>query len=131
MVKSVSDGCLANRGGTRSAVALVAAGIVLIAAFIGSGTAVAQDANTSKIFSISAVDGWQETSIELAAGQQFAVTYISGSWTVDYRNFPQVGPDGYSSDVDSRIYQDCKYDAANRYGVLYGQVNATIANGAF
>src|SRR5690349_16691414 len=122
MVKSVLERCLGNRGAVRRAGALVAS-IVVIMAFLGSGTALAQNADTTTFFSVSAVDGWQETHIDLAAGQQFSISFISGSWTVDSRNFPQVGPEGYTADVDSRIYQDCKFDASNQYGVLYGQVN--------
>jgi hypothetical protein len=60
----------------------------------------------------------------------FTVKYVSGSWTVDYRNFPYVGPGGYSNQEDAKIYQDCKFDANRNYGVLFGDVGET-PNGSF
>jgi hypothetical protein len=74
---------------------------------------------------VSSTSGWQQTTLDIAAGQTFTVSYVSGSWTVDYRNFPQVGPDGYSDSVDQTIYQGCKYDPQRNYGVLLGKVGGS------
>jgi hypothetical protein len=78
---------------------------------------------------VSSTTGWQETSVYLHAGDKFTVTYGSGTWTVDYRNFPYVGPGGYSDAEDTQIYQGCKIDTSENYGVLLGSVGTP--NGDF
>jgi hypothetical protein len=79
---------------------------------------------------VSSTTGWQSTNIYLTGGEKFSVKYVSGSWTVDYRNFPYVGPGGYSNQEDAKIYQDCKYDGNVNYAVLFGIVGQT-PNAAF
>jgi len=79
----------------------------------------------SSTVTVSSTTGWQETPVSLKTGETFAVTYVSGSWTVDYRNFPYVGPGGYSAQVDGEIYQGCKVDTSETYGVLLGSVGST------
>jgi hypothetical protein len=115
-----------------SAVAVMIILSVLIT-FGGASAAVsssAEAAATTQTLAVSSTTGWQQTSLYLTAGQKFTVQYVSGCWTVDYRNFPCVGPQGYSSQEDAKIYQDCKFDGLNSYGVLYGIVGQ-VANGAF
>jgi len=51
-----------------------------------------------------------------------SVTYRGGGWTVDYRNFPNVGPQGYDDVTDARIYQGCKVDPPSHYGVLLARI---------
>jgi hypothetical protein len=58
-------------------------------------------------FNIDSKRGWQSTGVKVTAGQQLTIS-AKGSWTVDYRNFSNVGPDGYSPEEDSRIFQGCK-----------------------
>lgn len=117
-------------------ISVVVAVMVVLPLLITSGTASAapsspaKAAATAQTFTVSSTTGWQQTSLYLTAGQKFKVQYVSGCWTVDYRNFPCVGPQGYSSQEDAKIYQDCKYDGNNNYGVLYGIVGQ-VANGAF
>lgn len=117
-------------------ISVVVAVMVILPILITSGTASAapsssaKAAATAQTFTVSSTTGWQQTSLYLTAGQKFKVQYVSGCWTVDYRNFPCVGPQGYSSQEDAKIYQDCKYDGNNNYGVLYGIVGQ-VANGAF
>jgi len=77
---------------------------------------------------VSSTSGWQQTSLDIAAGQTYTVSYISGSWTVDYRNFPRVGPGGYSNSVDQTIYQGCKYYPQRNYAVLLGKVGDSGAD---
>lgn len=36
-----------------------------------------------------------------------------------------MGPDGYASQEDARIYQLCKFDSNAAYGVLFGVVGLT------
>ena len=50
--------------------------------------------------------------------------------TANARNFPYVGPGGYSEQEDAKIYQGCKIDTSITYGVLLGSVGSA-PNGAF
>jgi hypothetical protein len=72
--------------------------------------------------SISSRSGWQQTGLQLNAGDTFYVEYKGGSWTVDYRNFPYVGLAGYSSDIDKTIAAGYKFDSSKTYGHLLGKV---------
>jgi hypothetical protein len=74
-------------------------------------------------FDVASTSGWQPTSLKVTTGQELSFS-ASGSWTVDYRNFPYVGPDGYSPQVDSTIYQGCKLDSVHPYGVLLVRIGA-------
>ena len=86
---------------------------------------------TTETITVSSTEGWQPTGIYLTGGEKFTVRYVSGSWTVDYRNFPHVGPGGYSDQEDAQIYQDCKYGGNVNYAVLFGIVDVSTLNGAF
>jgi hypothetical protein len=88
------------------------------------------DGSESSTVTVSSTTGWQETPVSLKPGDKFTVTYVSGSWTVDYRNFPYVGPGGYSGQEDAKIYQGCKIDTSETYGVLLGSIGST-PNGDF
>ena len=67
--------------------------------------------------------GWQETPLTPKRGEQFSVAYLGGTWTVDQRSLPFVGPAGYSSDVDSQIgYPECKVDGRWPYAALLGKI---------
>jgi hypothetical protein len=74
--------------------------------------------------SISSQTGWQQTGLSLNAGDKFYVDYRGGSWTVDYKNFPYVGPGGYSADVDKTIIAGDKLDTSVPYGYLLGKVGS-------
>lgn len=93
-------------------------------------TAQAASGPSTANFTVSSTAGWQQTPIQLTAGDTYVVSYVSGSWTVDYRNFPRVGPAGYTNQVDSTIYQGCKYYPSRNYAVLLGAVGAS-SNPAF
>jgi len=98
--------------------------VAAIALLAGTAAARAQPGNES---TVSSTSGWQKTAVSLKAHDEYTVSYVSGSWTVDYRNFPRVGPQGYSDAVDKTIYQGCKYDASRNYAVLLGKVGASGA----
>jgi fibro-slime domain-containing protein len=72
---------------------------------------------------ISSTAGWQTTSFKVAKGQQMYFV-AGGSWTVDYRNFRSVGPDGYTPEVDRTIFQGCKLESILPYGVLLVRIGA-------
>jgi hypothetical protein len=76
----------------------------------------------SNATSISSTSGWQQTGLYLNAGDKFYVDYRGGSWTVDYKNFPYVGPGGYSADIDKTIAAGYKFDSSVPYGYLLGKV---------
>ena len=78
----------------------------------------------SSTVSVSSTTGWQKTPVHLNSGDKYTVTYVSGTWSVDYRNFPYVGPGGYSEQEDAKIYQGCKIDTSETYGVLLGSVGS-------
>lgn len=72
-------------------------------------------------FNIDSKRGWQSTGVKVTAGQQLTIS-AKGSWSVDSRNFSFVGPDGYSPEEDSRIFQGCKLDPILPYGILLVKV---------
>jgi hypothetical protein len=80
------------------------------------------DYGISNITSISARNGWQQTGLQLNTGDRFYIEYRGGSWTVDYKNFPDVGPSGYSKDIDKTIASGYKLDSTVPYGYLLGKV---------
>jgi hypothetical protein len=83
----------------------------------------AATASTGPTFTVSAMSGWQRVPhISLTTHQAYTVSYVSGNWTVDRRNFASVGPGGYSNSVDRTIYQGCKYNPGSNYAVLLGTV---------
>ncbi len=74
---------------------------------------------------ISSRAGWQQTPLTLKRGDSFSIAYLSGTWTVDKRSIPFVGPEGYSADVDNRIgYADwCKVNGGTPYAALLGKID--------
>jgi len=73
---------------------------------------------------ITSLAGWQQTSLTVKAGEQFSISYLGGTWTVDKRNWPLVGPGGYSSGIDQQIgYPACKVDSRWAYATLLGKID--------
>ena len=74
---------------------------------------------------ISSLAGWQQTPRTLKQGDSFSIAHGSGTWTVDKRSIPFVGPEGYPADVDSRIgYADlCKVKRDAPYAALLGKID--------
>jgi hypothetical protein len=67
--------------------------------------------------------------LTLRRGDRFAISYLSGTWTVDYRNFPYVGPEGYLPEIDEQIFQGCyfvKQHPASRTKVPYATLLGVI-----
>ncbi|HKS50005.1 MAG TPA: hypothetical protein VJT49_33840 [Amycolatopsis sp.] len=102
------------------AVTLIAAAAV--ASF--PGTAAAQP-----LTSINSRSGWQRSSATLTNGQDYTVNTTSkgpdgraGTWTVDFRRWPAIGPNGYDAATDRRIRGGCKYDFNLPYGRLLGRI---------
>src|SRR5271166_4977514 len=77
--------------------------------------------SSSFTFNVDSTKGWQTASILVQQGQKLTFS-AEGAWTVDYRNFPPVGPDGYSPGVDGTIFQGCKLDPNLPYGTLLARI---------
>jgi len=79
-------------------------------------------------FTVSSTQEWQNTGVTLQAGDTYEISYVSGTWTVDYITpFPYVGPAGYSPQVDQTIPQDCKEYPSYPYALLFGGVDGSLA----
>ncbi|MBI4674172.1 MAG: carboxypeptidase regulatory-like domain-containing protein [Chloroflexi bacterium] len=93
-------------------------------------TAIAQNAPTSCNGSvpydcnITSRSGWQLTPLTLQQGDQFNVSYVGGTWTVDQVNFPYVGPAGYPPEIDNQIgyWSECKKVYTLPFATLWGKV---------
>jgi hypothetical protein len=72
--------------------------------------------------SFSSQKGWQQSELQLNSGDSFYVEYRGGGWSVDYRNFPHVGPAGYSADINKTIAAGYQLDSTLPYGFLLGKV---------
>ena len=70
----------------------------------------------SYTFNVDARQGWQTTSLFVRQSQKLTFS-AEGAWSVDYRNFPFVGPNGYPLAVDRSIYQGCKLVRNLTYGI--------------
>jgi hypothetical protein len=68
-------------------------------------------------FKIEAIEGWKPAGVVVKAGQILTFS-VQGDWSVDYRNFSFVGPEGYLPEEDAMIYQGCKFNPELPYGKL-------------
>jgi hypothetical protein len=73
---------------------------------------------------VSSTIGWNYTPIPFQKGETFTIEFVSGEWSVDYRNLPSVGPEGYDATDDADIYQPCKFATDLPYGRLLGSVGS-------
>jgi hypothetical protein len=101
--------------------------VVAAASLVGLMAAAAveptsSEAQAAKPFKVSARIGWQQTPLYVRKGSEYSVEYKVGDWTVDYRNFDYVGPQGYPPSIDSQIYQGCKLNPNWPYAMLLGKV---------
>ncbi|WP_170201548.1 hypothetical protein [Actinocorallia herbida] len=73
---------------------------------------------------VQSAAGWQATGISATVGETVRIQTEGGAWTVDYRMYPPVGPEGYSPAVDRRISAaaDCKVHAGAPYGALLARI---------
>ncbi|MDQ1016384.1 hypothetical protein QFZ43_002933 [Streptomyces afghaniensis] len=113
---------------------LIAATAILTVAFLGSGPAFPSPASHDPShpnkrapaappkMAIDSSRGWQRMPVSVNEGERFFVFYVSGSWTVDRRNYARVGAEGYPEQTDSEIYQPCKLDRDGPFGELMGRV---------
>lgn len=71
----------------------------------------------SDCYEVDSRKGWQYFTV---AGQFTHVVSITGSWSVDYRNYRRIGPEGHSGEAAKRLepYNQYKYTESYPFGVL-------------
>ncbi|MCU0545972.1 MAG: hypothetical protein MUE44_28040 [Oscillatoriaceae cyanobacterium Prado104] len=71
----------------------------------------------SDCYEVDSRKGWQYFAVP---GQFTRVVSISGSWSVDYRNYRRIGPEGHSGEAARRLslYNQYKYTQSYPFGVL-------------
>ncbi|MFI7617616.1 hypothetical protein ACIBP6_40975 [Nonomuraea terrae] len=72
---------------------------------------------------ISSERGWQHAGVYVEPGDMVRIHYVSGRWTVDYREFPYVSSAGYARHIDRRIYQECKIFSRHPHGSMIAKIN--------
>ena len=94
---------------------------VVFGIIFGIHSCVSEDAKevSSTTVAVGSKDGWVRVPLRAEAGKEYKIR-ASGSWTVDYLNFPKVGPEGYGESTDAKIYQGCKI-AQYPYAKLIGK----------
>jgi hypothetical protein len=111
----------------------LAMGLAAAAALSVPGTAAAAPHSPAQRVAapIESTLGWQYSNAMLSEGKSYTVKATAsgpdgkaGTWTVDYRNWPAVGPDGYDPATDGRIYVGCKFASDKPYGQLLGRIGA-------
>jgi hypothetical protein len=96
---------------------LAATRFFLLCAAVLAFPAIAAAQATSLEFKGESTEGWKPTSLIVRQGQVLSFSIV-GAWTVDHRYFSSVGPEGYSPQEDSQIFQGCKLNPALPYGRL-------------
>ncbi len=74
---------------------------------------------------VRSTNGWQRvTGVSVQRGDQVTVRFVSGEWTVDYRNKPMTGPAGYDATVDKSLdgAKSCKIKPSARFGTLLARL---------
>ncbi|XZN89009.1 MAG: hypothetical protein ACM65M_15100 [Microcoleus sp.] len=68
-------------------------------------------------YEVDARKGWQSFTLP---GRFTQVVSISGSWSVDDRNYKRIGPEGHSGEAAKRLepYNQYKYTQTYPFGVL-------------
>lgn len=100
-------------------IALLSALVVsLVMLNIPAGSA---STGTQEELSVSAVMGWQRSSLYVEEDQTVSIM-ADGAWTVDYRNFDTVGPEGYPPDEDEKIWKGCKIKNDLPYALLLAKI---------
>ncbi|SER11405.1 Serine/threonine protein kinase [Streptomyces sp. yr375] len=80
-------------------------------------------ATVSKV--VESTTGWQPvTGVSVRKGDRVTVRFVSGEWTVDYRNKPMTGPAGYDAATDQSLdgAKSCKIKPAAPFGTLLARL---------
>lgn len=111
-----------NCSGTRASLSVIAAVLAILAGGIATPASAAATPSQVTELSVFSRYGWHDTSVQLRPGQRYEVSWTGGSWTVDARSIPFVGPGGYKTPDDANIWQGCK-TTQYAYGRLLGQIS--------
>jgi len=71
-----------------------------------------------KCFNVSSKQGWQYFNLR---GPYNSIASVEGNWTVDYRRYPGVGPEGHNQ-PGLEPYNQYKYDQNFPFGALLVQI---------
>lgn len=77
-------------------------------------TSTPEDVNTT--FEVKSWKGWQHTNLFLSPGDQVKIRYVSGSWTIDTRNYKKVDASGHADAGRGTFVSD------GRAGALVGYI---------
>jgi len=88
----------------------------------GNPVAALASPSPEPVMEVKAELGWQSTGLALRSEQVFNVAYLDGTWTVDYRSVPVVGPEGYSGEWDENLGRSCTVDTSFPYARLLSQI---------
>lgn len=82
-------------------------------------------ASKRSLIRIDARAGWLDTGIDVSPAQVLAVTYVSGTWSVDGRSFPGVNANGHINEntLSLRNWYRYKFLPAAPFGALIGAIN--------
>jgi hypothetical protein len=75
---------------------------------------------------VRSTTGWQSvTRLTVQRGDRVTVRFVSGEWTVDYRNKPVTGPTGYDALTDQSLdgAKSCKIKPAAPFGTLLARLS--------
>lgn len=96
--------------------------VIVVTGLYASGTPPFRERTTvSTTTVIDAGRTWQQTEVRLRKGDAVVVRYVTGTWTVDYRDHVTSGPEGYGSADDTpltSIAASCKVNATVPFGTL-------------
>lgn len=67
---------------------------------------------------------WTPAGVSFSPGERVDITSLTGTWSVDHRNFEFVGPDGYTPATDATIYQGCKINSTLPYAILLARTGS-------
>ncbi|MFD8002044.1 serine/threonine-protein kinase [Streptomyces mirabilis] len=109
------------------------AGTAVLAAGVGGGLFLTgvlplkKDPTTATISQVvRSTTGWQSvTRLTVRQGDRVTVRFVSGEWTVDYRNIPVTGPTGYDALTDQSLEgaKSCKIKPAAPFGTLLARLS--------
>ncbi|WP_192583709.1 serine/threonine-protein kinase [Streptomyces albicerus] len=74
---------------------------------------------------VRSTTGWQGvTGVPVQQGDRVTVRFVSGEWTVDYRNKPTTGPAGYDANIDRSLdgAKSCKVKPEVPFGTLLARL---------
>ncbi len=110
----------------RSGRLLAACGAALVAWASASTAAAHQPREARKaLVRVDSQAGWVDTGIDVQYLQELQITERGGGWTVDHTNYPMVGADGHTDELNLglRDWLDRKYVPYAPFGALLAAID--------